>query len=1473
MPRWPWSRDAQEAPSPEPQESASAPDAVGESVVAASPEPLATIPAVQRAPEVAATPEPTAPAEPRGLRSGGEIGDAMRGHDSAIKSMSPVGDMGGLRQTAWIFAEGERLANENESEIMAQRMVDRTAIRRSFEPDAFYDSLASLTSFREQGGFAEADGDLVLNDQFPATREATGTFPPMGSAATRGSASQAPSFPSAAAQRTASRAVDAKFSDPSAAPSPSSGLVVDQGTFAAPTPTPQAPPPRAVARWAADPPSPAPPVAPRAADTPRAPAPAPASDEPAIQRLADRESSPAPRAEAPDPGDEPAQAAVAPRAVVEPPRPTDAAPELTLPEPGPLPAGPSFEQAGSVQRRAAAEPAATPPLAAPTSIQQPPATPAPAGAAPAPAPVAAEGGSPVQSTTAAEPAAPPAVSQGDAAPSSTASPGEARPEADTAAGFSISTERGPATVQRTPAEPAMPSTTPTVEATPGGVAQAFDSPLDLNLPLSEATGAAEHALQRSPDRPSAGGASTSAAPVAGTPAPPVIERAPDPAAPQSSTAAPVAGTPAPPVIGRAPDHPAAPQSATAVTPSDVQRRTDAPDPLPPTGATVPAQPEQTASPGPDAPVQRVSVDAPETAAPVLTQEMPLVAPGADSGSGRESPRATDVLPGDPASPVQRSAPAANDAAPLPVPGQPEVPQVPPQAPPASPATQVTQPVADGAPFGAIAEPTVQRHAEDETPSPETPTETRPDIARAIAGPGGPAAASRELDLPLAESAGPRGESDGPTGPVRRSPESSSPMASSQSVAPGIIGASPAAAAPTTPSTQGPVAGDTVLRAVDPATATTPAAHVRGTTTTPPTPGEQPALSVRADATAGGTIARTPDLTFVTEHSSPDRGAEPRSAGERPSRSEADGLEPSPVDGSPTEAPIVRSVAPAPAMAEPSGGTVEPFDTELALHAPSTPDQPGFASGGMPPAATIPPAQTADIPPTPASPGAAPAAVPLQRAALPAEASAPPTSRQPAELTLTQPAVSRPGPESAGETPAQRAAQPGGGRIDRSPDQATPAARVETATTSAAAVPAVPASTSQASAAAEAGNASAVESAPIQRAVAQAGASADMPDLDLALLQTAEVGTPATFAPGTVPGAGGEAPEANPSAQRAMAEAGSPAGMPDLDLALPQQREPAPGGQAASPASAIMRAAEISPSGAARPEPVRATPASPAATTGVPAMDLAHQSPAQGSETGGPIRRRVEATGSGSSTTPVTPGAAITPVPPVIARPGPVSSEALVTGAGPLELSTALVRSIEPAEDETPRPEPVFASPGGTPSGQGPTLEFATALPGVAGGGPGAPESRTAASTSIARAIDRATAPAARPAPVQPHTASQPDRIEQPLFAPAAAQPAPGSPEQVMRAFSSTATSFGTGAAASESPRSSRPGDLEFVERTVSAPMEAFGAVTSVQREVTESGGGEPKELSQDQVRDLSEKVWQYVRRELRIERDRQRGRP
>jgi hypothetical protein len=203
----------------------------------------------------------------------------------------------------------------------------------------------------------------------------------------------------------------------------------------------------------------------------------------------------------------------------------------------------------------------------------------------------------------------------------------------------------------------------------------------------------------------------------------------------------------------------------------------------------------------------------------------------------------------------------------------------------------------------------------------------------------------------------------------------------------------------------------------------------------------------------------------------------------------------------------------------------------------------------------------------------------------------------------------------------------------------------------------------------------------------------------------------------------------------------------------------------------------------------------------------------------------------------------------------------------------VLRSVEADYDVlTPR-EPVFATPGAAPAAQLPSLELATVLPGAAGGnGSAASGSGSTFGTSISRVIDRATAPLTKPAPVQPQQTSQMERLEQPLFAAPTGPQAAGSPEHVMRAYSQGAPAIGP-SSSSRAMSSSASGDLEFVERTVSAPMEAYGAVTSVQREVTESTQEGAKDLSPDQVKHLSEKVWQYVRRELRLERDRQRGRP
>ncbi|MBA4181541.1 MAG: hypothetical protein C0506_13205 [Anaerolinea sp.] len=1292
----------------------------------------------------------------------------MRGHDFAINSMSPVGELGGLHQTAWIAAEGERLANENESEIMAQRLVDRSAVQRSFEPDAFYDSLASLTSFREQGGFADADADMVLNDQFPATQEATGTFPPMGSAATRGAGSQAPSFPQQSAPRTVSRAVDARFADAAAPPAASSGLVLDQGTFAAPTPPARSQQPRAAARWASDPPPPAPPAPPAAPSGPGGLS-TPATGESAIQRLADRESSPQPQPGEPDSRDEPAPAAGAPRAVVEPSRPNDAAPELTLPEPSPGPAAAVSGSEASLQRHASSIAEAAPQPAATAS--PPPSTPAipPGGATVSqagPPPITAEQDTTVRRTA-----------HGEA---------RARPE-------DVSSAARPEAAPRT-----VPDA-PTVPATPGGVASSLGSAMDLNIPVAGQTGTAEQALQRSPERSGAG----------------------------ESTQAPEGVSPPPPAAAGAAPSPIQPPTGTAAaTPaSDVQRLVE-PPPVSAATAPGPVRPGdpaiQDSPPGgpPGKPVQRVPVDA---AAPVgLAPDMPLVPPApGDSAQGshgapdvgRATPQRLASAPSEAINPPVQREPAAG--APATAPATPSAPW----SGAAPLPTQATQP--PSIPPSPPVTADVQRRADDD--GAPTATGKGGEIARAVVEPASTPTGPRDLDLPLAESGGTRGEPDSPVSGLQRTHDrevSDAPIVPPRASEPGTPASAPAV--PTGAGVDEPVAraggtSDATLMSVP-----TPAA------TSPPI--------AHAEATPGGAIARTPDLDLATERAAPDGGREPAAEPAAARRVEAAEAPSLPIAGATPDAAIARTVAPV--TAEPHGVPGAPVETELALHTPAAPGQPGFAPG--------------DAPTDTASP--------VQRTVLQAEASAPPApERTSAELTLNEAAPAQASRESAPGTATASSTQPGGSRVDRSPEAAAPPGHPETVLAAGRAVPGTPTAVPPTVA-----NPPETANPPVQRAAAQAGAPPEMPELGLAVAQHAEAGG-GTWSAEEVGAASGTA---GPPVQRAVAHAGASAELQDLDLAVPQQAQP--GGGEPARADTVMRAAETV-AEPARPEPARVSPG-PGGPTAMPAaaMDLVQPAGGQQELSGrAPVRRSVEPGTVRGGTTPAT------PVPPVAARPGPAGLERPLTMPGVLDLNTPIARSVEAGPDGLAYFEPVPALPGGGIAAPGPTLELATALPGPAGGERATPGG-SLAETSIGRAIDGETAPLSRPAAVQPHAGPERVPLEQPLFAAATSPQFAAAAEQIMRTYSgaspppeSNSWPLSSGGAA--------PAGLEFVGRTVSAPMEAFGTITSVQREPTQSSETvsetPAKGFSPEEFKDLSEKVWQYVRREMRLERDRQRGRP
>ncbi|MEO6044818.1 MAG: hypothetical protein ABIQ47_12990 [Tepidiformaceae bacterium] len=60
---------------------------------------------------------------------------------------------------------------------------------------------------------------------------------------------------------------------------------------------------------------------------------------------------------------------------------------------------------------------------------------------------------------------------------------------------------------------------------------------------------------------------------------------------------------------------------------------------------------------------------------------------------------------------------------------------------------------------------------------------------------------------------------------------------------------------------------------------------------------------------------------------------------------------------------------------------------------------------------------------------------------------------------------------------------------------------------------------------------------------------------------------------------------------------------------------------------------------------------------------------------------------------------------------------------------------------------------------------------------------------------------------------------------------------------------------------------ETVQR--SSSLEAFGEITSIQQ--AEDEPGQSQEISEANLEQITEHVWQFVRKELRVERERQRG--
>ena len=109
-------------------------------------------------------------------------------------------------------------------------------------------------------------------------------------------------------------------------------------------------------------------------------------------------------------------------------------------------------------------------------------------------------------------------------------------------------------------------------------------------------------------------------------------------------------------------------------------------------------------------------------------------------------------------------------------------------------------------------------------------------------------------------------------------------------------------------------------------------------------------------------------------------------------------------------------------------------------------------------------------------------------------------------------------------------------------------------------------------------------------------------------------------------------------------------------------------------------------------------------------------------------------------------------------------------------------------------------------------------------------------------------------------------LDQPLFAPAAQRPP---------AADSAPTPAPRFVASAESPSQQlqrnpdMPLSIEPATETVQRSLDAFGEVTSIQQ--AEDEPAQSQEISEANLEQITEHVWQFVRKELRVERERQRG--
>ena len=292
---------------------------------------------------------------------------------------------------------------------------------------------------------------------------------------------------------------------------------------------------------------------------------------------------------------------------------------------------------------------------------------------------------------------------------------------------------------------------------------------------------------------------------------------------------------------------------------------------------------------------------------------------------------------------------------------------------------------------------------------------------------------------------------------------------------------------------------------------------------------------------------------------------------------------------------------------------------------------------------------------------------------------------------------------------------------------------------------------------------------------------------------------------------------------------------------------------------------------------------------------------------------------GNALEPAVRRAAATGIPLIPSLP-PAAPTVKAHGAGPVldgapaHLDLAAVGSANPAADQPTEAMPVVAQPLASHSAPlaSPSTEIARAIVTPEAGRPSsdlplsvpaAPARAAANATPQIGAIARATAfapPAGArvaeapnglqltvsrlpsshgaetgravvPSQSSPEPGSAAARLDQPLVVPESRNPAErgGVPGSLARDFALPDPQPQQLQRRPAMPLSIEPQPEAMQRASSSEATEAFGAITSIQRAADEPA--ESQEISEANLEQITEHVWQFVRKELRVERERQRG--